>query len=128
VGVAAGLPDDLMPVVTVLDGESTPVLYNDPALALKLKSALVGALGPQNVFDEDPIMASEDFGVLGLENHQIPTVRFWLGAMDPDKFAAAVKTGKPLPGPHTSKFEPVPETTLRTGVTAMSSAAIALLQ
>jgi amidohydrolase len=128
VGVAAGLPDELMPVVTVLDGESTPVLYNDPALALKVKSALAGALGPQNVFDEDPIMASEDFGALGLENHQIPTVMFWLGAMDPDKFAAAVKTGKPLPGPHTSKFAPVPETTLRTGVTAMSSAAIALLQ
>jgi amidohydrolase len=128
VGVAAGLPDELMPVVTVLDGESTPVLYNDPALALKVKSALAGALGPQNVFDEDPIMASEDFGALGLENHQIPTVMFWLGAMDPEKFAAAVKSGKPLPGPHTSKFAPVPETTLRTGVTAMSSAAIALLQ
>jgi amidohydrolase len=128
VGVAAGLPDELMPVVTVLDGESTPVLYNDPALALKIKSALAGALGPQNVFDEDPIMASEDFGALGLEDHQIPTVMFWLGAMDPDKFAVAVKTGKPLPGPHTSKFAPVPETTLRTGVTAMSSAAIALLQ
>jgi amidohydrolase len=128
VGVAAGLPDELMPVVTVLDGESTPVLYNDPALALKVKSALAGALGPQNVFDEDPIMASEDFGALGLENHQIPTVMFWLGAMDPEKFAAATKSGKPLPGPHTSKFAPVPETTLRTGVTAMSSAAIALLQ
>jgi len=127
-GVAAGLPDELMPVVTVLDGESTPVLYNDPALALKVKSALAGALGPQNVFDEDPIMASEDFGALGLENHQIPTVMFWLGAMDPEKFAAATKSGKPLPGPHTSKFAPVPETTLRTGVTAMSSAAIALLQ
>jgi amidohydrolase len=128
VGVAAGLPDELMPVVTVLDGESTPVLYNDPALSSKIKSALAGALGAQNVFDEDPIMASEDFGALGLENHQIPTVMFWLGAMDPEKFAAATKSGKMLPGPHTSKFEPVPETTLRTGVTAMSSAAMALLR
>jgi hippurate hydrolase len=128
VGVAAGLPDELMPVVTVLDGESTPVLYNDPALTLKIKSALAGALGAQNVFDEDPIMASEDFGALGLENHQIPTVLFWLGAMDPEKFAAAAQSGKMLPGLHTGKFAPVPETTLRTGVTAMSSAAIALLQ
>ena len=128
VGVAAGMPDDLMPVVSVLEAESTPVLYNDPAVAARVKTALVGALGAQNVFDEDPIMASEDFGVLGLENHQIPTVLFWLGAMDPDKFAMAAKAGKPLPGPHTAKFQPVPEATLRTGVTAMSSAAIALLQ
>ena len=66
--------------------------------------------------------------LLGMENHQIPTVMFWLGAMDPAKFAAATHAGKQLPGPHTSKFEPVPETTLRTGVTAMSLAAIALLQ
>jgi len=128
VGVAAGMPDDVMPVVSVLEAESTPVLYNDPAVAARVKTALVGALGAQNVFDEDPIMASEDFGVLGLENHQIPTVLFWLGAMDPDKFAMAAKAGKLLPGPHTAKFQPVPEATLRTGVTAMSSAAIALLQ
>lgn len=128
VGVAAGMPDDLMPVVTVLEAESTPVMYNDPALAVRVKTALVGALGAHNVFDEDPIMASEDFGVLGLDGHQIPTVIFWLGAMDPDKFAAATVSGKPLPGPHTSKFQPSPEATLRTGVTAMSSAAIALLQ
>jgi amidohydrolase len=128
VGVAAGMPDDLMPVVTVIESESTPVMYNDPKMAARVKAAMVGALGAGNVFDEDPIMASEDFGVLGLEGHQIPTVMFWLGAMDPVKYAAATAAGRALPGPHTSKFEPVPEATLRTGVTAMSSAAIALLQ
>jgi amidohydrolase len=128
VGVAAGMPEDLMPVVTVLDAESTPVLYNDPAMAARIKSAIAGALGAQNVFDEEPIMASEDFGALGLEHHQIPTLMFWLGAMDPAQFAAANAAGKLLPGPHTSKFQPVPEATLRTGVIAMSSAAIALLQ
>jgi amidohydrolase len=128
VGVAAGIPDDLMPVVTVVDSESTPVMYNDPAMAAKVKLALVAALGATHVFDEDPIMASEDFGVLGLDGHQIPTVMFWLGAMDPEKYAAATAAGKALPGPHTSKFEPVPEATLRTGVTAMSSTAMALLQ
>jgi amidohydrolase len=128
VGVAAGVPEDLMPIVTVVESESTPVMYNDPATAARVKAAMAGALGASNVFDEDPIMASEDFGVLGLEGHQIPTVMFWLGAMDPGKFAAATAAGKALPGPHTSKFEPVPEATLRTGVKAMSSAAIALLR
>jgi hypothetical protein len=73
-------------------------------------------------------MASEDFGLFGLEGHKIPTVLFWLGAMDPEKLAAAKAEGKSLPGLHTSRFEPLPEPTLRTGVTAMTSAAIALLQ
>jgi hypothetical protein len=33
-----------------------------------------------------------------------------------------------LPGPHTSRFEPVPEPTLRTGIVSMASVAISLLQ
>jgi hippurate hydrolase len=128
VAVSAGVPDNLAPVVTVLENESTPVMYNDPALSMRVRGALVHALGASNVFDEDAIMASEDFGVLGLEGRKIPTVMFWLGAMDAAKFAAAQAAGKSLPGPHNSRFEPNPEPTLRTGVTAMSSVAIALLQ
>jgi amidohydrolase len=128
VAVSAGMPEDRAPVVRVVESESTPVMYNDPTLAARVKIALVKALGERNVIDDDPVMASEDFGVLGLENRRIPTVMFWLGAMDPGKLAAAVAAGKTLPGPHTSLFQPVPEPTLRTGVTAMSSTAIALLQ
>jgi amidohydrolase len=128
VALSAGVPDDRQPIVTILDNESGPATYNDPALTIRVKAALGNALGAQNVFDEDPIMASEDFGLFGLEGHRIPTVMFWLGAMDPMKLAAAQAAGKSLPGPHTSLFEPIPEPTLRTGVTAMTAAAIALLQ
>ena len=128
VALAAGVPADRAPIVTVLEDESTPVMFNDPALATRVKQAMVGALGASNVFDERPIMGSEDFGVFGLDGHKIPTVMFWLGAMDPVKFAAAEKAGKTLPGAHTSRFEPLPEPTLRTGVTALTAAAIALLQ
>jgi hippurate hydrolase len=53
---------------------------------------------------------------------------FWLGAMDPKKFAEEAAQGKLLPGPHNSHFEPLPEPTLRTGVTMMTDAAISLLQ
>jgi hippurate hydrolase len=128
VALSAGIPEDRQPIVSIVDNESVPVTYNDPGLTGRVKTALVHALGAQNVFDEDPIMASEDFGLFGLEGHRIPTVMFWLGAMDPSKLAAAQAVGKSLPGPHTSLFEPVPEPTLRTGVTAMTSVAIALLQ
>jgi len=128
VALSAGVPEDLAPIVTVLDAESTPVMYNDPALTARVRAALVKALGAQNVIDEEAGTASEDFGILGLEGRKIPTVMFGLGAMDPAKFAAARAAGKLLPGPHNSRFEPLPEPTLRTGVKAMSSVAIALLQ
>jgi hippurate hydrolase len=127
VAVSAGVPADLAPIVTILPNESSPPTYNDPALTTRVKSALVTALGTANVFDEDPIMASEDFGLFGLEGHRIPTVLFWLGAIEPEKFAAAQAAGKLAPGLHTSRFQPDPELTLRTGVTAMTSVAISLL-
>jgi hippurate hydrolase len=103
-------------------------MFNDPALTTRVKTALVAALGAHNVFDEDPIMSSEDFGQLGLEGHQIPTTMFILGAMDPAKLAAAQASGTTLPGPHNSRFQPIPEPTLRTGVLAMTSVAMALLR
>jgi hippurate hydrolase len=128
VALSAGVPQDRQPIVTVLENESVPATYNDPALAARVKAALARALGAANVVDDAPIMASEDFGLFGLEGHKIPTVIFWLGAMDPQKFADAQAEGRLLPGMHTSRFEPKPEPTLRTGVIAMSSVATALLQ
>ena len=83
VALSAGVPEDRQPIVTILDNESGPATYNDPALTARVKAALINTLGAQNVFDEDPIMASEDFGLFGLDGHRIPTVMFWLGAMDP---------------------------------------------
>jgi amidohydrolase len=125
---SAGLPPDKAATVTVLDNESTPVLYNDPAMAAQVKATLAKALGADRVIDTPRIMASEDVGVFALPNHEIPLVYFWLGAMDPEKFAAAKAAGKELPGMHTSRFEPLPEPTLRTGVTAMTTVALSLLQ
>lgn len=103
-------------------------MYNNPLLTARVKSSLVAALGAQQVSDDPPVMASEDFGLFGLEGHRIPTIMFMLGAMDPAKYAAAKAEGKELPGLHSSRFEPLPEPALRTGVKAMTSTAIALLQ
>ena len=128
VAVSAGVPENRAPIVTVIENESTPVLYDDPALATRVRTALVKALGPRNVFDQVSVMGSEDFGIFGLANYKIPTFMFWLGAMDPVKFAAAQAAGKTVPGVHTSRFEPLPEPTLRTGVTGMASIVIAPLQ
>jgi hippurate hydrolase len=125
---SAGLPPDKAATVTVLDDESTPVLYNDPAQSAQVRAMLAKALGPDHVVDSPRIMGSEDVGVFALPSHEIPLTYFILGAMDPVKFAAAKAAGKELPGPHTSRFEPLPEPTIRTGVTAMTSVAIALLQ
>jgi amidohydrolase len=125
--VSAGLPHEKAATVTVLEDESAPVEHNDPALTARERTALVNALGAENVITLHPIMGSEDVGIFGLDG-KIPVGYFRLGAMYPDRFAAAQAAGKLLPGPHTSKFEPDPEPTLTTGVKAMTAVATALLQ
>jgi hippurate hydrolase len=127
VAIAAGVPADRMPVVTVLNDESTPATVNDPALSAKLQKIFEAKLGADNVIERRAIMGSEDFGIFSLD-HKIPAVIFWLGAYDPAKVAESQRTGVALPSPHSPFFAPLPEPTLRTGITAMTDAAVALLQ
>jgi amidohydrolase len=127
IAIAGGVPEDRMPIVTVLEGESTPATINDAALAARLQKIFIEKLGAENVIERKPVMGSEDFGIFSLDS-KIPAVIFWLGAYDPAKVAESERTGAALPSPHSPFFAPLPEPTLRTGVTAMTDAAIALLQ
>ncbi|RSL15973.1 hippurate hydrolase [Edaphobacter aggregans] len=127
VAIAAGVPEDRMPVVTVLEDESTPAMINDVALSARLQKIFVAKLGAENVVEKKPIMGSEDFGIFSM-GEKIPAVIFWLGAYDPAKVAESEKTGKSLPSPHSPLFAPLPEPALRTGITAMTDAALELLQ
>jgi len=127
VALAAGVPDDRAPIVKVSD-ETTPVTYNDPKLAARLRGAFVAALGEGNVIEAKRLMVSEDFGLFGLEGRQIPTLMFFLGAADPSKLAESLRTGNPLPSLHSSLFYPQAEPALRTGILATTSAVIELMK
>ena len=52
VAIAAGVPEDRMPIVTVLEDESTPATINDPALAARLQKIFVAKLGAENVIEK----------------------------------------------------------------------------
>jgi hippurate hydrolase len=124
--IAAGVPEDRLPVVTVND-EFAPALYNDPDLVARLAPVLRRELGADNVLEMAPRMASEDFGRFGAEG-KIPVVMIRVGAVDPVRFAEAEKTGGALPSLHSPVFAPAAEPTLRTGVRTMTAAALELLQ
>jgi hippurate hydrolase len=124
--LGAGMPEDRLPVVRVIENEFAPALFNDEALYIRLKPAFERALGKAHVAKQDPAMAGEDFGHLGLER-SIPVFMFWLGAATPEALGKAKASGIANPGLHSSGFAPDPEPTLRTGVIAMSTAALELL-
>ncbi|WP_281301453.1 MULTISPECIES: amidohydrolase [unclassified Iodidimonas] len=121
--LAFGLPSDRLPEVVVKD-EFTPSTYNDPDLTARLVAALSGPLGAENVLETQPVMGGEDFGRYGREG--IPSVIFWLGAVEPEKVAAAARGEISLPSLHSPFFAPLPEPTIKTGVEAMTHAALDL--
>jgi hippurate hydrolase len=127
VAQAAGVPDDLAPIVKVSETEVTSATYNDPELSERLAKVFKNTLGNENVVHMPPVMGSEDFGYLSLDQ-KIPAVLFWLGAVDPVKLKQSRETGVPMPSWHSSHFAPVPESTLRTGVRAMTAAVLELMK
>jgi amidohydrolase len=123
---ANGIPADRMPTVNVY--ESTPVTFNDPALADRIRAAAIAALGPDRVITpEKPVMGSEDVGAFSLDG-KIPCVMYWLGAADPAKLAESRKTGVPLPSLHSPLFAPDYAPVIPTGVTAMTAVALDILK
>src|SRR5262249_16361603 len=104
--MAAGVPEDRTPVVKVIEDEVTPPTYNDPVLAERLAPVFARALGADNVIRGDPVMGSEDFGRLALEDHRIPALWFSVGAVDPAVFEQSRKSSTPLPSLHSSRFPP----------------------
>jgi amidohydrolase len=125
---AGGWPQDKMPEVKVRRDEFTPATYNNPDLTKRLLGVWKQSLGEKNVEIVDPTMGGEDFAEYSLPDHSIPAVDFHVGAVAPEKIAASKKPGAaPLPSLHSSKFAPVPEPTIRTGLVAMTSAVLDLM-
>ncbi|MDP9007832.1 MAG: amidohydrolase [Pseudomonadota bacterium] len=124
VAIAGGVPADRMPVVTIPG--FTPVTLNDAAMADRFRKVARAALGPENLVETKPSMASEDFGAWSLPDHSVRIFCFWLGASDPAKVKDSERTGVPLPATHSPQFAPVPEPTIRTGVVAMTAFAVSL--
>src|SRR5215469_13334270 len=123
---AAGIPAERAPIIEV-SKDNVPATINDAALAQRVAASLEKALGKENVWPGQPIMASEDFSLFALEDPKPPISMFWLGATDPAKWKEAQEKGTRLPGPHSSEFAPLPEPSIRTGVKAMTTAATDLL-
>lgn len=110
---AAGLPEDRLPVMTVLD-ESVAPGVNDPALVRRVRGAVEAALGAERVASLGPSSGSEDFGAFGAVDPPVPLCYLRVGT-----------GGGRLHSPHFAPEDPA--STIRTGVTAFAAAALDLL-
>ena len=113
------------PSVVVDPREASEVVFNDPALAARLTTALQRGLGAANVVAGEPLSASEDFGAFG-RAAGVPSVQLWIGAVAPAEFAKAKASGSTVPGPHSPLFAPDREPTIKTGVAAYTLSVLEL--
>jgi hippurate hydrolase len=107
---AAGAPKK--PLVEVVEGVGA--VYNDPSTTNRLADRLKAVMGEGNVVLGRPIMASDDFAEYRYAG--VPSVMLELGAVNPEKYAEAMKSGEKLPGPHSPYFAPDREPSLKTGI------------
>lgn len=107
---AGGAPKE--PLVEELG--SVDAVYNEPALAQRLRVPLEAALGKQNVIATEPIAPSEDYSAFIAAG--IPSLYLSLGGADPQKYADAKDAGTLLPSNHSPFFTPDVEPALRTGI------------
>ena len=106
--------------------EGTDLVYNDPALAQRMRIVLETALGKGNVVIEEPITPSEDFSYFTQQG--IPGFYFSLGGADPVKFAQAKTAGTMLPSNHSPLFAPDVDPALHTGIASEVAVLRNLLQ
>src|SRR5580698_5311173 len=109
---AAGAPRE--PLVDRYEGAD--LVYNNPALAERLRTPLEAALGKDKVVTAEPITPSEDFSYF--VNQGVPGFYFSLGGADPQKYAEAKAAGTQLPSNHSPLFAPDVDPSLRTGIIA----------
>lgn len=102
--------------------ESTASVINDPALTARTAQALQQAFAENLVLMPAPGPASEDYSAF--IEAGVPSLYFSIGGYDPQVVAAARSSGSSVPANHSPLFAPVPEPTIRTGVTAMTLAVI----
>ena len=116
-GRVAGLPDDKLPEVVVLE-ESVPPTINDAKLAQRLRAVWVDEMG-KDILSEKPNkgMGAEDYPFFTTEPY-IPSVYFTVGGTPEADFIAADNGGAPVPSHHSPLFKVTPQPAVTSGVEA----------
>jgi hippurate hydrolase len=125
--IAAGLPEDKMPVVEISRAMYTPSTFNTEALSSHLADLFKQHFGADRVVATKPIMAGEDFGRYWLADQTKQSTIFWVGGVPKAKWNAAKGDTTKLPSLHSPFWAPDAEAVISTATEAMTTAALDVL-
>ena len=126
--IAAGLPADRMPVVTVREELFTPSTFNTEAISNRTLALFEQRFGADRVRKVPPVMGGEDFSRFWLADQKIDSLIFWVGGVPQAAWDKAGGDPAKLPSLHSPFWAPEAETVIATASEALATAALAELK
>jgi len=126
--IAAGMPEDKMPVVTIREAEYTPATLNTEAFSNRALALFTQNFGASRVVKTPAVMGGEDFSRFWLADKQIESLIFWVGGTPMKDYQAAGGDAAKLPSLHSPFWAPEAETVIATATEALTIAALDVLK
>ena len=126
--VAAGVPEDRMPVVTVHEAEGADATWNSPDFTNAMANVLRAQFGNARVMAGPASMASEDFGSYYRADTSIQSMIFWVGGVPQASWDAAQAGGAPVAGLHSPYWAPDAAAVVSTASEALATLAMDILK
>ncbi len=124
--IAAGMPEDKMPRVTVAD-PYVPATFNTAALTERV----IAGLKPRfegRVFEVPPVMGGEDFSQFyRADRANVESLLLWVGGVRAEEWAKAQKGEITLPSLHSSLWAPDAPVVIATATEALTAATLGLM-
>lgn len=127
--IAAGIPEDKMPVVSVEKDEFTPAMFNTVDFTNEMAGFLKTRFGEARVVQQPPVMGGEDFSRFSREeNKDIKSLIIWVGGVPQAEYDAAKKEGRTLPSLHSPFWAPDAPAVISTATEALTAMAMKLME
>lgn len=125
--IAAGMPEDRMPAVTVED-PYTPSTYNSPDYTETVMAGFRERFGEDRVMQVPSVMGGEDFSqFLRNGDDDMKSLIFWVGGVPQDQYDAAQENGEGLPSLHSPFWAPDAEKVIATASEALAAETLRLM-
>lgn len=125
--IAAGMPEDRMPKVTVQD-PYTPATYNTP----EFTETVMAGLKPRfegRIMETPAVMGGEDFSqYYRADKANIESLIFWVGGVPKDQWDKAQQGEIALPSLHSPFWAPDAPVVIATATEAMTAATLGLMK
>ena len=126
--IAAGMPEDKMPVVTIREAEYTPATFNTEKISTRALELFQQRFGAARALKTPAVMGGEDFGRFWLADKSIESLIFWVGGTPKPVWDAAGGNQAKLPSLHSPFWAPDAEAVISTATEAMTVAALDVLK